>query len=89
MQENIFSIKQNVICNNLYLVGNFNEMRKFEKNKSKSGIESNREELEDFIQFIENIKLLDITLVGRKFIWYRLDGATKVGLVEFYFLMND
>ena len=59
------------------VVGDFNSIRRLGERRSVNINTSYSTEKRRFNNFIEKMELLDIPMVGRKFTWYRPNGATK------------
>ncbi|GKU90659.1 hypothetical protein SLEP1_g4626 [Rubroshorea leprosula] len=53
------------------IMGDFNTVRKAEERKGSSGV---TRDMREFDSFIQAMNLVDMPLVGRKFIWYQVRG---------------
>ena len=59
------------------VVGDFNSIRRKEERKSVILVSGYSREISWFNEFIEKSELMDISIVGRKFTWYKLNGSIK------------
>lgn len=59
------------------VVGNFNSIRRIcERRNAGNDIDHSRE-MRRFNNFIENTELVDISMMGRKFTWYKPNNLIK------------
>ena len=59
------------------IVGDFNTIRRKEERKNMISSSDYSREITCFNNFIQNSKLVDIPMVGRKFTWYKPNGSIK------------
>ncbi|KAE9598417.1 putative endonuclease/exonuclease/phosphatase [Lupinus albus] len=69
--------------NNLWcFAGDFNSVKCNEEHKGRES-HGRKKEMFDFSCFINNLELLDLPLVGRRFTWFKGDGKTMSRLDRF------
>ena len=85
MWANLLEIRQGEPCNSWCILGDFNSIR---NERERRGINSSngngyKKELQEFNSFIDNMELVDIPCIGRKYSWYRPNGKAKSRLDRF------
>ncbi|XP_068497930.1 uncharacterized protein [Phaseolus vulgaris] len=85
MWSELLEIRQREPCNSWCIFGDFNSIR---NERERRGINSpngigNKRELQGFNNFIDNMELVDIPCIGRKYTWYRPNGKAKSRLDRF------
>ncbi|KAL8550515.1 hypothetical protein ACS0TY_009078 [Phlomoides rotata] len=75
-------------CKNEYfgIIGNFNSIKEPSERVGK-GATGDKKDISKFGEFIEESQLSEMTLVGKRFTWYRPDGSCKSKLDRF--LINE
>lgn len=64
--------------------GDFNEVGRQSERKSVSN-QINREEMNEFNEFIQSMELVDEPLLGKKFTWFNWRRVLVVGWIGFWF----
>ena len=62
------------------MVGDFNSFRSLGERRNANIDVDHRREMRRFNEFIENTKLLDILMVGRKYTWYKPNDLVMSGI---------
>ncbi|XP_058749275.1 uncharacterized protein LOC131622266 [Vicia villosa] len=73
--QSLLEWKQRLPVGQWIIGGDFNAIKLGEERKGKS--QSNRGEMEEFVKFIELMKLVDLPLVGNKFTWINSNGKAR------------
>ena len=77
MWEDLKKIRYKEPCKTWCMLGDFNSVRREGERKEINGARGNKREMQGFNNFIDELELLDIPCIGRKFTWYRPNGKTK------------
>lgn len=75
--DHIGHVKSNYNSIAWCVVGDFNAVRHYKERQGIGHARVNKIEVKGFDAFIDDNKLFDLPIVGRKFIWYRPNGITK------------
>jgi len=75
--KEINTIRLNQLSKAWCIIGDFNSIRLQEERKSLMSTSDYSREIKGFNDFIESSELVDISLVGRKFTWYKPNGLVK------------
>jgi len=73
----------------LCVLEDFNSIRRQEERKSLISVLDYSREIKSFIAFIEKSELVDISLVDKKFTWYKPNGMVKSRIDRYLCQMND
>ncbi|MCH83902.1 cysteine-rich receptor-like protein kinase, partial [Trifolium medium] len=74
MWNNIVMSKAGFGCGNWCVMGDFNAVREPNDRRGVNGVLSSNMEMRDFGGFIEDLELVDLPLLGRRFTWYHANG---------------
>jgi len=75
--EELANIKQAQQNSTWCIIGDFNAVRNGNEKKGVRIEGIKKREIKRFNNFIENNFLLDMPIVGRKYMWYKTNGTTK------------
>ncbi|KAF1864335.1 hypothetical protein Lal_00021991, partial [Lupinus albus] len=74
-------------CNMWCIIGDFNSVKSSEERKGRES-HGRLKEMRNFNGFINNLALIDLPLVGRRFTWIKGDGRTMSRLDRFLITSN-
>jgi len=83
MLSELLEIRQREPCNSWCILGDFNSIRKERECRGINSSSANKREMQGFNNFINNMEIVDIPCVGRKYTWYRPNGKAKSRLDRF------
>jgi len=64
-------------------LGDFNSIRNERERRGFNKVSGNKREMQGFNNFIDNMELVDIPCIGRKYTWYIPNGKAKSRLDRF------
>jgi len=83
MWEDLKQIRNNEPCKTWCMLGDFNSVRSEGERKGVNRVSGNKREMQGFNNFIDELEMVDIPCIGRKFTWYRPNGKAKSRLDRF------
>jgi exonuclease III len=72
--ETLTSVKMNLGGENWCFLGDFNSVISREERRGVSHVDSFSQEMREFADFVENLELVDIPIIGRRFTWFHPSG---------------
>ena len=77
MWEDLLRIKEQSNITMWCMLGDFNAVRKQDERIGCQPLGSYKKDMKEFNEFIENMELFDIPMIGRRYTWYRTNGEAK------------
>jgi len=83
MWTELLEIRQRDPCNSWCILGDFNSIRNERERMWVNKASGNKREMQGYNNFIDNMEMVDIPCIGRKYTCYRPNGKARAGLIGF------